>query len=718
MKILEIKNGILYRDNKAMVFISADYPYYRDKVINWSDRLEKIKGAGIDTVTFYIPWRHHHLRMEGGEIIDFTGETQANRNVIKFIEFIKAKGMYCIVKPGPLIHAETNFGGLPDFVEGEKYEEAQLDARGKPRRWFGRKVLPAPFSPSFSNKVKEWLARVTDTIIKPYSYPGGPIIGIQLLNEGLYSSGQLSALDYDFSPSGIEFHRRRLKDIYGNIEEYNNLFDTAYKSFNEIPIPRECDLTRLKEKKELIPYLHWAETQSYYLEAIYQEWGKELIKRDLPVLNNLNPPLDENKGFDYWLTRVVPENWSVNYGFTNWIGVVSHDETAFLRYLLLVKRGRGINLEENWGFSKLYDHRYKYHHIPFYQTLLAMGLGATGFNVYTGVATAHWDDGLDSHHEIPYPATPPISEKGETNSKYDVLKILTSYLKENQEILLEGKRSPEASWGLYLPYSYLVQFGLENKDYSQLKIRAPRSGFKGLDSFMLSMLDQQREFGIVNIGAASLGELSQQKVLVILGGFFMDQVVQEKLINYVRNGGNLFYFGEIPHLDANLKPYSRLADFIGDNEGYFRREEGQGVLVYYPSNPFNSGGISPTFINLLEDELDKPLIQAEKAYVFYYQKDQKELVYILSNSQQAESHSININGRELKVNLPAKGCAIVTLEGEEIVSCLIKGINDYDRSYVTPSVSWGKDKIEAGGPSDFYYSKRLRRKMMVNRLIQ
>lgn len=190
-------------------------------------------------------------------------------------------------------------------------------------------------------------------MIQPFTYPNGPVIALQILNEGLYSDGQHSVLAYDYSNSGLTYHYNRLEEQYGPIKAYHSLFNTSYTSYQEIPVPRKFDLNEQTHRNQLFPYLHWSETQNRFLGELYKRWG-DAIDTKLPVFNNINPPLDETKGFDYWLTRVVPERWNVHYGFTNWIGVVSHDETAFLRYLLLVKRSRGINLEENWAFSKLY----------------------------------------------------------------------------------------------------------------------------------------------------------------------------------------------------------------------------------------------------------------------------------------------------------------------------------------------------------------------------
>ncbi|MEA3347220.1 MAG: beta-galactosidase, partial [Candidatus Auribacterota bacterium] len=109
-----IKNGVFYKDGVPFILLSADYPYYRDSRHIWSEKLDLLKEMGVNTVTLYAPWRHHS-RFPGE--YDFKGETVPNADIIKFIGLIAQKGLYCIVKPGPLVHAETNYAGLPDYVE-------------------------------------------------------------------------------------------------------------------------------------------------------------------------------------------------------------------------------------------------------------------------------------------------------------------------------------------------------------------------------------------------------------------------------------------------------------------------------------------------------------------------------------------------------------------------------------------------------------------------
>ena len=690
--MIEMKDGVLYVNGEVQVALSADYPYYRDLSENWEDRIIKLKRAGMNMITFYVPWRHHHVQTKNGLIYDFTGLTQKNRNVIRFIDLIHKHGMYAIIKPGPFIHAEVDFGGLPEFVEGGVLGEPMLDSQGKVRRW--HRVLPAPMDDRFDAAVRAWLTAVRDQVLRPNEHPNGPIVAVQMLNEGLYSDGQYPPTNYDYSQSGLKFHEERLQRV-GELREG----ETAV-------VPRALDVTGTTQLSDLVPYLQWSETQSLYLAELYSRWG-DVLQTKLPVLCNLNPPLSETRGFDYWLTRVVPEKWPVHYGFTNWIGAASHDDTAILRYVLLAKRARGINMEENWGFSKLYEHRYRYHQIPFYQTLLALGLGATGFNVYAGVSTDFWTEELDSLQEGPYADCAPITETGEVTEKYHSLELLATLLQDNRQLLLQGKQPDELAFAVYPPYSYLASFVAEDRDLQHLGVHRPQSGKGAVESFMLTCVHDQRPFGLINVETATIHELLDKPVLVMVGAFFLGREAQHKLMEYVERGGRLLFFGDVPNLDEEMQPAEDFSNWLGRTEGTVRLERGEGVVVYQPDNPFSISGISPSFQHLVEGIIGPSTIKCDSAHVFQYHfgsgSAARDMLFILSQLHQTSDHKVSVNGKWLDVRLPAKGSAILVLGRDRVCSALIKGISDYDKSYATPRVQYAGHELEAANPCDWLY---------------
>lgn len=83
--------------------------YFRILPEYWEDRLTKMKAAGLNTVETYVPWNLHEPKK--GKF-DFSGML----DIVKFVETAKKVGLYVIVRPGPYICAEWDFGGFPAWL--------------------------------------------------------------------------------------------------------------------------------------------------------------------------------------------------------------------------------------------------------------------------------------------------------------------------------------------------------------------------------------------------------------------------------------------------------------------------------------------------------------------------------------------------------------------------------------------------------------------------
>lgn len=666
---IRFEKGILFRNGQPEFMLSADYPYYRDDPANWQPRLRQLRELGVQTVTFYVPWRHHE---QADLSLDFTGRTQPNRNVVGFLEAIKAESMLAVVKPGPFIHAETDFGGLPDSVEAGETYPGMLGADGRNRHW--HHFLPSPLGEAFSKRVLAWFEAVLEAVVRPYVYPGGPVIATQVLNEGVYSSGQMGPTYYDFSEvSKAEFRRR-----FGADAAVPHKFE---------PPQNLCDV---------LPYLNWSRYQADYVGECYRRYGEPLAATGLPVLTNQNPAHEDPLGMDWWLTRINPERWPVvHYGFTNWIGCVSHSEHAFNRYLLLCKRAFGPNLEENWGFSELYDKRYRFTVVPYFQTLLAIAAGASGFNVYTGVGTAHWDDQLDAHHDRPYPDTAPIGADGSLHPKAKTLSLLSYYLNTYGSEIVTAKRQAPVSWALYPAYAALAGWANRAEDWAPLGVKPPRCGAHALDNFQRTMRLQSRDFHVVNIEEADRLDPAEYPALTLCGGFFMDAATQQRLVSYVRDGGTLVLAHDMPVRDDRMEPCTILRDAMA-------ADTGRGQFRFLPENPFEHGA-NAEFLEVLSGLgfrapglTDGPDTQA---WVLEAPNGAKHY-FVLSTGDGAKLHRVG----PAVVRLPGRSGAILRVVDGQLTAALVKGINDCDGLEVPPFAACGKAEAAVHEPCDLFWT--------------
>lgn len=561
---LDIRRGVLHLNGQPRLLVSADYPYYRDHASNWSDRLRLLRSLGIEVVTAYIPWRHHQPLPDSAP--DFSGATQPNRDVLGFLRLCQAHGLAAIVKPGPFIHAETNYGGLPDWVSPVLNEEieATLAANGAPVTWAGARLaaggktietwpLPAPLSAVFLAHTAHWLAAVSAQVIRPNISPAGAIVALQIANEGIYSNGQHAPWAFDYSDSSLVHYRQFLEETYGSLERYNQLHASRFARWDDIPAPHSWN--EPLNLADLRTYLDWGQYQPHYYQRVLHAWTQHL-PAELPVFLNQNPPLGEPFGLDAWLTRVEPEVWQgVHYGTTNWVGDVSANPSAFERYLLTSKRYPGVNMEENWGFAELYDPAYVDAAVCLYQTLVALNAGATGFNVYTGVATAFPDRNLEVLPKAPYPDAAPITELGQLTPKAEIVRWLTLFLEHYGAEFLAAHPAQAAAWGLYLPYAHAGAWAPSGAHNGM----APALGVH-LAQFQSQLRSLNLDYGVLNLAAVSLADLLHYPRLFTTGRTFMAETIQHKLAEYVRQGGQLTVIGELPAVDENGQPCTLLQD--------------------------------------------------------------------------------------------------------------------------------------------------------------
>ncbi|MEF9479740.1 beta-galactosidase [Chryseobacterium sp. 1B4] len=76
----------------------------------WKHRLEMMKAMGLNTVTTYVFWNYHE---EAPDMWNFSGE----KDLQKFIKTAQETGLYVIIRPGPYVCAEWEFGGYPWWLQ-------------------------------------------------------------------------------------------------------------------------------------------------------------------------------------------------------------------------------------------------------------------------------------------------------------------------------------------------------------------------------------------------------------------------------------------------------------------------------------------------------------------------------------------------------------------------------------------------------------------------
>ena len=156
--MLEMKDRKFYLDGKPFHIYSGAMHYFRIPEEYWLDRLLKLKASGLNTVETYVPWNWHEPKK--GQF-KFDGML----DIEKFVKTAQDLGLYVIVRPGPYICAEWDFGGLPAWLLKDK--NIRL------RCW------DKAYISAVESFFKELLPRLV-----PYQHTkGGSIIAMQVENE-------------------------------------------------------------------------------------------------------------------------------------------------------------------------------------------------------------------------------------------------------------------------------------------------------------------------------------------------------------------------------------------------------------------------------------------------------------------------------------------------------------------------------------------------------
>lgn len=145
MANLTYKGKSFYLDGEPFVILSGAMHYFRIPREYWRDRLLKLKECGFNTVETYVCWNLHEPRE--GEY-DFSGML----DVVEYIKTAEELGLLVMLRPGPYICAEWDFGGLPAWLL--KYKDIELRCMddtylSKVRRFF--KVLFDKLRPHFAS---------------------------------------------------------------------------------------------------------------------------------------------------------------------------------------------------------------------------------------------------------------------------------------------------------------------------------------------------------------------------------------------------------------------------------------------------------------------------------------------------------------------------------------------------------------------------------------
>ncbi len=181
-KTFAVKGDRFTLDGEPFNIYSGAMHYFRTLPEYWEDRLLKLKMAGFNTVETYVCWNLHEPKK--GQF-DFSGML----DIVRFLKTAQELGLYAIVRPGPYICAEWEFGGFPAWLLADKNIELRCN------------------NEAYLKHIREYFEKLFSLLKPQLITNGGNIIAMQIENEyGSYANDKkyLKALGKMYDELGID----------------------------------------------------------------------------------------------------------------------------------------------------------------------------------------------------------------------------------------------------------------------------------------------------------------------------------------------------------------------------------------------------------------------------------------------------------------------------------------------------------------------------------
>lgn len=154
-----IADGNFLLDGKPIEIHSGEMHYSRIPQPYWRHRLKMMKAMGLNAVATYVFWNYHEITPG---VWDFkTG----NKNVAKYIKIAQEEGLFVILRPGPYVCAEWEYGGYPWFLQNVP------------------KMVIRGYNEQYLAATKSYFTQLYNQLKDLQITKGGPIIMVQGENE-------------------------------------------------------------------------------------------------------------------------------------------------------------------------------------------------------------------------------------------------------------------------------------------------------------------------------------------------------------------------------------------------------------------------------------------------------------------------------------------------------------------------------------------------------
>lgn len=531
---LGAEGGAFTLDGRRIFLYDGELHYFRVRPDLWRPGLERLKAAGMNAVSTYLPWVWHEPE-EG--TFDFTGESKPGRNLKRFLEECREVGLAVMVRPGPLIYAEFDGLGLPLWL-GDRYPETVVmrrDGRREQGVFFWSHSLGQV---TYRAKARAWYEGVS-AFLAPYW--NDPVISFQLDNEtGLLFANQVGRID--FNADTMARYRRWLEAEHGTIAAVNQSWGTRHRAFSQVLPPRpplkqpEIDDWQRFLESWIDDYLGWlavtARECGVPVPFVHNEQG--IQHSPLHAMNS--PATIDFIGYDVY-PKASPAKETADFPF-----VGSLYPGMFKAYATPTRPALATEIGTGW-----FDPRAKVSDAAVVQTIFgSIAHGARGICLFT------MHDGREPTGE-PYKFGAPLDEEGQPTSRYRVVSETGAFLERYGDDLLAMEEVHDAvGFGIYYPnFRYAAEDYFRGTDLLDPHHYLAFLANGGLHALLLcSGINPQ----VVDLRELLAKPLAELQVLFFMSKGMMEANVYDKLENWVLGGGHLVTAPGPAHMDLSGRP--------------------------------------------------------------------------------------------------------------------------------------------------------------------
>ncbi|WP_370295787.1 beta-galactosidase [Rossellomorea marisflavi] len=580
--MVQIKEQKVIIDGQEVFLFGGELHYFRIPRGEWRDRIRKLKEAGGNLVSTYIPWTFHE--MEEGKI-DLIGETRPERDLPAFLELVQEEGMVCLVRPGPYVMAEIVDHGVPTWLIDD-YPEAVAktrDGENHPTR------VVSYMHPVFLEKAERWYEAVC-RILAPYQATlGGPVIMFQLDNEvGMFhwvtNQGDYNEKTLSLFKGYLEraYTDERFKEVYATTK---GIGEFALGLRNEVEenhahaLHNDLSLFMREHYRSFIEHLKAsAEAKGIEVPFVVNIHGFHTV--DLLKRGTMYPI-----GISQLLEAAKIENVVVAGDY--YIGNIEYD--TYIDIVLANAFTKAIQWKEQPLFSAEFQggsisDKPRLQPSAFdLTTRLCVGDGMNALNYYMFAGGVN-EEGIGlfgKWHEW----QAPLSSRGEERPHYYTIQHLGKMIRVFGRQLILTRQQVDTHLG-FNPDYFMTEFkdAFTGRKVDEIQRLREGSLFNGMAKGLRHANVNFDAINLLDEGPISTDEIP---VLWMFATKWMDEAIQRKLVRYVEDGGTLILFPAMPEKTMKNEPCTVLKDFIGvdvmstGGQGFYRTEEMDDLSTTY-----------------------------------------------------------------------------------------------------------------------------------------